>query len=147
MSLFNELKRRNVFRAGAAYVVLAWVVVQVADVLLDAFSTPPWVIQAIIIALAVGFPVTLVGAWVYELTRDGLKRTEEVELTDSITFQTRRKLDFVIVGVLIFAVAWFAVDKFVWQSGEGGDGNSLAVMPFEIVSDDVAPFFAQLSGD
>lgn len=146
-SFLSELKRRNVFRAGATYVVLAWVVVQVADVLLDAFSSPAWVMQGTIIALAVGFPVTLVGAWVYELTRDGIKRTEEVEPEESITFQTRRKLDFAIVGFLVFAVAWFAVDKFVWQKGEGNDNQSLAVMPFEIVSGDVAPFFAQLSGD
>lgn len=143
----EELKRRNVVRAGAAYVVLAWLIIQVADVLLDAFAAPLWLMRGLIIALAIGFPVTLFGAWAYELTREGLKRTEEVQLEDSITFQTGRKLDLSIIGVLVIAVALFALDKFVWQPGEDNDSNSLAVMPFEIVSDDVAPFFAQLSGD
>ena len=99
------------------------------------------------ILLAIGLPIVLVGAWVYELTREGLKRTKEVELAESITFQTRRKLDFVIAGVLITAVAIFAVDKFVLQPGNAERSYTLAVMPFEIVSADVAPFFAQLSGD
>ena len=146
-SFISELKRRNVFRAGAAYVVLAWLVVQVADVILDAFEAPSWLMRGVIITLAVGFPITLFVAWAFELTREGLKRTAEVELEDSITFQTGRKLDLAIIGVLVIALSWFALDKFVWQTSEGADRNSLAVMPFEIISDDVAPFFAQLSGD
>ena len=146
-SFFAELKRRNVVRAGAAYVVLAWLLIQVADILFETFAVPNWVMQALVIALAIGLPITLVGAWVYELTREGLKRTEEVELAESITFQTRRKLDFVIVGVLVTAVAIFAVDKFVLQPANAERSYTLAVMPFEIVSADVAPFFAQLSGD
>ena len=146
-SFFAELKRRNVVRAGAAYVVLAWLVIQVADILFETIDLPNWIMQALVIALAIGLPITLVGAWVYELTREGLKRTAEVELAESITFQTRRKLDFVIVGVLVTAVAIFAVDKFVLQPGNADRNYTLAVMPFEIVSADVAPFFAQLSGD
>jgi TolB-like protein len=154
-NFFAELKRRNVVRAGAAYVVLAWLVIQVADILFETFAVPNWVMQALVIALAIGLPIVLVGAWVYELTREGLKRTKEVELAESITFQTRRKLDFVIAGVLITAVAIFAVDKFVLQPGNAERNYTLAVMPFytlavmpfEIVSSDVAPFFAQLSGD
>jgi tetratricopeptide (TPR) repeat protein len=146
-SFIEELRRRNVFRAGAAYVVLAWLVVQVADILLDAFAAPPWILQAIIIALAIGLPVALVGAWVYELTTEGLKRTEEVDLADSITFRTGRKLNLAFIGILAIAVAIFAIDKFVWQPGNVQRSYSLAVLPFEIVSDDVAPFFAQLSGD
>ena len=143
----SELKRRNVFRAGFAYVVLAWLVVQVADVMLDAFDAPAWLMRGIIIAFAIGFPITLFGAWAYELTREGLKRTADVEPEDSITFQTGRKLNFTITGVLVVAVAMFAIDKFVWQPDKGSDVQSLAVLPFEIVSADVAPFFAQLSGD
>lgn len=142
-----ELKRRNVFRAGAAYVVLSWLLIQVADILLEAFMAPQWVMRTAIIALAIGLPVTLVVAWAYELTREGFKRTEEVELADSITFQTGRKLDFTIIGVLAVTLAWFALDKFVWQTANDSDSDSMAVLPFEIISSDVAPFFAQLSGD
>jgi len=143
----SELKRRNVFRAGAAHIVLAWIVVQVADILLDAFEAPTWIMRGLIIALAVGLPVTLFVAWAYELTREGLKKTEDVRLEESITFQTGRKLDFIIIGVLLVAVSLFALDKFLWQQSEDGGVQSLAVLPFDIVSDDVAPFFAQLSGD
>ena len=146
-NFLSELKRRNVVRAGAAYVVLAWLVIQVADILFETFAAPIWLMQGLVIALAAGLPVTLVGAWVYELTREGLKRTVEVDFAESITNQTRRKLDFVIVGVLITAVAIFAVDKFVLQPGNAERNYTAAVMPFEIISADVAPFFAQLSGD
>jgi predicted transporter len=67
-NFFAELKRRNVVRAGAAYVVLAWLVIQVADILFETFAVPNWVMQALVIALAIGLPIVLVGAWVYELT-------------------------------------------------------------------------------
>ena len=64
----EELRRRNVFRTGAAYLVIAWLLVQVADILLDAFSAPAWVLRSIVIALAVGFPIAVVLAWIYDLT-------------------------------------------------------------------------------
>jgi predicted membrane channel-forming protein YqfA (hemolysin III family) len=89
-NFLSELKRRNVVRAGAAYVVLAWLVIQVADILFETFAAPIWLMQGLVIALAAGLPVTLVGAWVYELTREGLKRTVEVDFAESITNQTRR---------------------------------------------------------
>ncbi|MDH3842276.1 MAG: hypothetical protein OES35_15295, partial [Chromatiales bacterium] len=121
-----ELKRRNVFRAGAAYVVLSWLLIQVADILLEAFMAPQWVMRTLIITLAIGLPVTLVVAWAYELTREGLKRTEDVELADSITFQTGRKLDLTIIGVLAVTLTWFALDKFVWQTENDSDSDSIA---------------------
>lgn len=103
--IFGELKRRNVHRAGAAYLVLAWVIVQVADIILDAFIAPTWVIQFIVIALAAGLPVTLVLSWVYEITTSGVKRTEDVSLEESITYVIGRKLDFTIIGFLVAALS------------------------------------------
>ena len=64
----KELRRRNVFRTGVAYVVVAWLLVQVADILLDTFAAPAWAMRVIVIAFAVGFPVVLVLAWIYEIT-------------------------------------------------------------------------------
>lgn len=152
MSLFNELKRRNVFRAGAAYVVLAWLGIQVAEILFDAFSIPGWVLRTIIIALAIGFPVTLLLAWIYEITVEGVKRTEDVLPNESLTDRTGRKLNFLIIGLLSIAVALFALDRFVWQSFDTvaiveSDDVSIAVLPFELSSQQVVPFLGQLSGD
>ncbi|MDH3924057.1 MAG: hypothetical protein OET41_05570, partial [Xanthomonadales bacterium] len=76
--LVAELRRRNVIRAGVAYTVLAWLLVQVADILLETFGAPPWVMRSLVMALALGLPVTLVLAWVFELTTRGIQRTEDV---------------------------------------------------------------------
>jgi len=108
----DELKRRNVVRAGAAYLVFAWLGVQIADILLDAFAAPDWAMRAVAFGLMLGFPVTLVLAWIYEITVEGVKRTEEVLPGESITDRTGRKLDFVIIGVLAVAVFVFSIDKF-----------------------------------
>jgi len=158
MSLFNELKRRNVFRVGAAYVVCAWVIAQVADLVLDHIEAPDWVMQAIMLLLVIGLPLALVFAWAYELTPEGIKRETEVDRAESITHITGRKLDFAIIGLLALAVVYFAVDKFVLEhepqpnepatnpasapvaSLPTGDSTapekSIAVLPFDNISPD-----------
>jgi TolB-like protein/Tfp pilus assembly protein PilF len=112
MSLFKELKRRNVFRVGIAYVVGTWLLIQVADILLEAFEAPAWTLRFIIIALAIGFPVALFFAWAFELTPEGIKREHEVDRTASITPTTGKKLNNAIVVLLVLAVAWLLYDKF-----------------------------------
>ena len=82
---FEELKRRNVFRVAVAYVVAAWLALQVAELVLDAIEAPPWVIQVILLVLALGFPLVLLFAWAYEFTPEGIKREREVRTTDSVT--------------------------------------------------------------
>jgi len=109
MSLFNELKRRNVFRVGSAYIVVAWLIMQVADVILNNFELPGWIFHLILFSLAIGFPVTLLLAWAYELTPDGIKKESEVTGTASITRQPGRKLNYVIIGVLVMAVVYYAM--------------------------------------
>ena len=151
-TFITELRRRNVFRAGAAYTVLAWLTMQVADILLETFSAPPWIMKILLLALAVGLPVTLVLAWLYELTISGIQRTENVIPEESITYVTGKKLNFAIIGVLTVAVTIFAVDRFVLQNGSAspaGDNSfaSVGVMPFNIESRQIAPFFGQLSAD
>jgi TolB-like protein/Tfp pilus assembly protein PilF len=85
MSLIAELKRRNVFRVGIAYVICAWVIAQVADLVLDNIEAPEWVMQAIMLVLAIGFPLALIFAWAFELTPEGIKREADVDRTESIT--------------------------------------------------------------
>ncbi|MBT8057977.1 MAG: tetratricopeptide repeat protein [Gammaproteobacteria bacterium] len=150
--ILAELRRRNVIRTGAAYAVLAWLIIQVADILLETFGAPAWVMRLMVLALAIGFPVTLVLAWLYELTTSGIQRTEDVIPEESITYVTGRKLNFAIIGVLTVAVALFAFDRFVTQRSGSPDSAaetvvSVGVLPFSIESRQIAPFFGQLSND
>jgi TolB-like protein/Tfp pilus assembly protein PilF len=131
--LFNELKRRNVIRTGVAYIVIAWLLVQVADLLLETFAAPSWVMRAIVIALAIGFPIAVILGWIYEITTDGVKRTENTSTNDSITVHMGRKIDFAIIGVLLVAIALFSADRFRWMeigSQPTDDRRSIAVLPF-----------------
>ena len=103
MSFFDELKRRNVFKVGIAYIVVAWLLLQVADVILNNVEAPGWVFQVILLVLAIGLPLISLFAWAFEMTPEGLKREREVDRSQSITPQTGRKLDFMIIGVMALA--------------------------------------------
>ncbi|HEY5776267.1 MAG TPA: hypothetical protein VIS57_09290 [Xanthomonadales bacterium] len=113
MSFFNELKRRNVFKVGVAYVVVAWLVAQVLQLIFDSFGTPDWVMKTLLVLLATGLPFVLFFAWAFEMTPEGLKRESEVDRSQSITTVTGQKLNNAIVGILVLALGYFVVDKFV----------------------------------
>jgi TolB-like protein/Tfp pilus assembly protein PilF len=113
VSLFRELKRRNIFKVAAAYIIVGWLLLQVSDVLVPALYLPDWFHSGIAFLLILGFPVAMIFAWAFELTPEGLKRDHEVDRSQSITQQTSRKLDFIIIGLLIAALGYFAWDKFV----------------------------------
>ena len=116
MSFFNELKRRNVFKAGIAYIVVAWLLMQVADIILNNVEAPDWVFHVILLLMAIGLPLIMLFAWAFEMTPEGLKREREVDRSRSITTQTGRKLDYAIICVLVVALAYFSYDKFVLSS-------------------------------
>jgi TolB-like protein len=109
MSLIEELKRRNVFRVGVAYVIIAWLLLQVSDTLVPALFLPEWFHSGVALLLILGFPLALFFAWAFELTPEGLKKEKDVERSESIT---RRKLDFVIIAMLIVALGFFGYDKY-----------------------------------
>ena len=160
MSLFNELKRRNVFRVTIAYIVMAWVVMQVADVILNNIVAPGWVFHVLLLFLAIGLPFAVFLAWAFELTPEGLKREHEVDRKQSITGQTGRKLDRTVIVVLLLAVAWFAWDRFRVEApvsqpvsmeqqvraSENDAGHRLtpvvAVLPFKSTGSDDGGFLA-----
>ena len=123
MSLFTELKRRNVFRVGAAYVVVAWVLLQVVDLVLDNIAAPDWIMKVFMLVIAVGFPVAVIIAWAFEMTPEGLKREKDVDRTASVTHITGRKLDRTIIIFLVLAVAYFAVDKFYLDERSQGQAT------------------------
>jgi TolB-like protein len=112
-SFFQELKRRNVYRVGVGYAIVSWLLLQVIDVVLPIMGLPDWVPGLVLTMLAVGFPIALIFAWAYEMTPEGLKREKEVDRSQSITDQTGRKLDRIIIGVLVVAVGMLLVDKFL----------------------------------
>ena len=88
MSLFGELKRRNVFRAALAYIFFAWLLLQIVDFALDAIGAPNWILQTLLVLAIAGLPAVVVTAWVYELTPEGLKKDAEVDHEQSIRPQT-----------------------------------------------------------
>ncbi|MCW8845903.1 MAG: adenylyl cyclase, partial [Gammaproteobacteria bacterium] len=84
-SFFEELKRRNVFRVGLAYVITAWILAQVADLALDNFGAPAWVMKSLLLLLLIGFPLALIFAWAFEKTPDGIVLEKHVDRSQSIT--------------------------------------------------------------
>jgi TolB-like protein/Tfp pilus assembly protein PilF len=112
MSFFNELKRRNVFRVGIAYAVGAWVVLQLTDVVGEILELPPFGGKIILLVIIVGFPITLLAAWAFELTPEGIKRENEVDRTQSITPQTGKRLNTAILVLMALAIGYLLLDKF-----------------------------------
>jgi TolB-like protein len=146
MSLFNELKRRNVFRVAIAYLVIAWLLAQVADLAFDNFGTPEWVTKTVLFLLLLGFPLAVFFAWAFELTPEGLKKEKNVDRSRSITSHTGRKLDYSIIVLLVIALGYF-----VWESRVSdrapiatSASASVAVLAFENMSPDPEnAFFAE----
>ncbi len=113
MSFFKELKRRNVIRVAIAYAIVGWLLVEVASVVLPTLLLPDWTLRILVLFVILGFPLALIFAWAYELTPEGLKKEKDVDRSESITHITGRKLDYLIIAVLVFALGYFAFDKFV----------------------------------
>ena len=113
MSFFAELKRRNVLRVAVAYVVAAWLVIQVVETIFPAFGFSDSAIRIVVIVFAIGLLPALILAWAFELTPEGLKKDKDVDRSQSLTPQTGKKLDRMIMVVLALALGYFAFDKFV----------------------------------
>ena len=155
MSLFNELKRRNVIRVAMAYIVAAWLIIQVVETVLPAFGFSDAILRYIVIVLSIAFIPTLIFSWVFEMTPQGLTKEVNVEQEDSITRYTGKKLDRGIMVLLVLGLSYFAFDKFVLdprrdaqlvetttQQARSGVSSqsiahpSIAVLPFINMSDD-----------
>ena len=150
-NFFAELKRRNVVRIAGLYLVGAWLLVQVAGTVLPMFGAPDWLPRSIVILLAIGFFPAMIFSWVFELTPSGLKRDEEVKPEESIAPQTARRMNQLIIAVLLLALGYFVFDKIVLaprreaslvaaaekslaaRSAES-NANSIAVLPFADMS-------------
>lgn len=113
MSLFDELKRRNVFRVAVAYIIVGWILLQVAENLGPALHLPEWLHSGVAFVIILGFPLALLFAWAFEMTPEGIKREKDVDRDESITGQTGQKLNGVIAGLLVLAVAYIIYDTFI----------------------------------
>jgi TolB-like protein/Tfp pilus assembly protein PilF len=127
VSFFAELKRRNVFRVGIAYVIGGWLLLQLTDVLSELLDLPDVVGRIIVLLVAIGLPITLFFAWAFELTPEGIKKEKDVDRSQSITAVTGQKLNNVIIGTLVVALGYFVVDKFVIDPGRDAEEIATAV--------------------
>ncbi|MGB8340979.1 MAG: FlgO family outer membrane protein, partial [Chthoniobacterales bacterium] len=146
LAFFTELKRRNVYRVAAAYAVVAWLLIQIATQVFPFFDIPNWAVRLVVVLLLIGFPVALVLAWVFELTPEGIKRTEEVLSHESIRHHTGRRIVGFTVVLALLAAGLLAYR--LARPGATGDrtdaaaaqeaisGKSIAVLPFENLSSD-----------
>ena len=133
---FSELKRRNVYKVGAAYAVASWFLIQAASILFPTFDAPTWAFRFFLIAVGIGFPVALVLAWAFEITPEGIKRSADVSPNKSTTHHTGRKLTALIVTIGLLAIALFAF-RLTKQSAPGArPDTSIAVLPFVNASGD-----------
>ncbi len=135
-SFIRELKRRNVIRVAAIYVIVSWLLMQIGDVMFPALLLPDWTSRMLVAFLILGLPVALIFAWAYEITPEGVKRTSDVDPGESVTDVTGRKINFAIIAVLAAAVVflggkiWFAGDDSPHMTAFNTD-KSIAVLPFD----------------
>ena len=157
MSIVQELKRRNVIKVAVAYVVVAWLLIEVTATTFPILQLPDWSVTLITVFILIGFPLALILAWAFEITPEGIKLEKDVERSASTTHITGRNIDYIIIAALILALGFFAFDKFVLDPSrdakreeaiaklersealaESTSENSIAVLPFTNLSPDPA---------
>src|SRR5437867_6167984 len=143
-SFFSELKRRNVYKVAVAYAVVGWLVAQIATQIFPFLEIPNWVVRLIIVLIAIGFPVALVIAWAFEITPQGIERTEVADTMQAATGQKKNAWIYVVVIGAAISVALFFLGRYTAQSPEGGrppatagslPQKSIAVLPFDNLSE------------
>jgi len=132
VSFLSELKRRNVYRVGVAYAIVAWMAVQVTSVFAPALRFPDWVVSLVALVAVVGFPIALILSWVYELTPAGVRRTDDVPAVESITRVTAQKLNYLIIGSLAALLLFVAIDAYVLR--DDAAPGAAAASPAESVA-------------
>ena len=142
-TFLQEMSRRNVVRVTLAYLAVSWLLTQVADIVLPTFGVATWVMQALIVLLIAGLPVVVVLAWIYELTPEGMKRTDEVDSEGTLTRPVGRKLDFAIIGLLSLALIAVVIDQYIIPADTARLGpRSVIVLPFSSNQDERSGLFA-----
>jgi TolB-like protein/predicted Zn-dependent protease len=148
---FGELKRRNVYKVAVAYAIVGWLLIQVATQVFPFFKIPNWAVRLIVLAIVIGFPIALVIAWAFELTPEGLKRTEDVDRATEERGKSHAWIYVVAVGAVL-SIGLFFLGRYSTgnnmaprsiETGSPIPQKSIAVLPFENLSDDKnAAYFA-----
>jgi TolB-like protein len=136
-NFFAELKRRNVYKVAVAYAVVAWLLIQAASILFPTFDAPPWIMKALVAAIALCFPVALVLSWAFEITPEGIKLESEIDPNSSIARRTGRKIIAITVALAVIAAGLFVYQRVRPKSDTSSSpatatitNKSIAVLPF-----------------
>src|SRR5256714_5548615 len=136
-NFFGELHRRNIFRVAVAYAIVGWLIIRIATQLFPVLEIPDWCVRLVVILLLLGFPVAMILAWAYELTPEGLKRTEDLVPTEAARRPVTQRLNLTIIAVLVCAVAFLIWQRYYSSPAAAAvPEKSIAVLPFENFSDD-----------
>ncbi|MEO9886496.1 MAG: tetratricopeptide repeat protein [Balneola sp.] len=144
-NLIEELKRRNVFKVATAYAIAGWLIIQIVATVSPQLGFPEWVPSFFTVLVLIGFPLSLIFAWAFELTPEGLKKSQEVDITESVTSRTGKKLNGIIITILSMGVIFLLVERvffaeaaFIENQSDLADVKtaSIAVLPFVNMSDD-----------
>ena len=140
---FNELKRRNVFRVATVYAITAWLVIQIIDTVFPILALPEWTVTLLTVLILIGFPFALIFAWAFEMTPEGLKRSEEVDEEESITNQTGKKINKVFIASLSLIILFLVIERVFFAGNDASTAEtdgvteaSIAVLPFVNMSSD-----------
>ncbi len=130
MSFLGEIKRRKVFQVAAVYLVVAWLIMQVVDVVSGPLLLPDIFARIIILVLAIGFPIAVILTWAFDLTPEGVVKDQG---TNVAVQSGGRRINYVLIGLLIFAAGWIGFREFSPPGPDAVDvlPNSVAVLPFE----------------
>src|SRR6267143_863314 len=149
INFFAELRRRNVYKVAAAYAVIGWLLVQVATQVFPFFDIPNWTVRLVVLAIVIGFPIALIIAWAFELTPEGIKRTEDVDLVASARQPRKYTWIFVVIVGAALSVGLFFTGRYTGRNTASAartelPGKSIAVLPFDNLSRDPDnAFFAE----
>lgn len=116
-NLFKELKRRDVFRVATAYAVTSWLIIQIIVSVFPYLGIDDFWITTIIVLLIIGFPISIIAGWIYEMTPDGIRKTDEVEVSEEFEELSDRKLNQIIIGVLATVIVFMVVERLFLQKG------------------------------
>jgi TolB-like protein/Tfp pilus assembly protein PilF len=139
-SFFAELKRRNVYKVAVAYVVAGWALAQGLAQVLPVFAVPNWVVRLLVVLIIIGLPVALGLAWTFELTPEGIKRTETADAMPATPAHKKRAWLYVVIAGAFLSIGLFFLGRYTaaptQNAAPDASAKSIAVLPFENLSDD-----------
>jgi adenylate cyclase len=136
-SVWGELKRRNVVKVGVAYAIVAWLLIEISATLLPAFEAPDWILRVVVLLVGIGFVLAIILSWAFELTPQGVVRTDDVPESESVTSETGQKLNYLIIAALVLALGFVVVDNYVLDnSGEAAVDNKTTAVDATLLAEE-----------